>query len=189
MSKNNSDLEDEKREDPEQEKHRIRVYVGNIPYETKEREIKEEFEKAGIVLSVSIPKYTNGRPKGYAFVEVPDEETCDKMIERFHETTFNGQRKIYVEKQDMEKVKNRSHDHQRYRDHSPLRDRYHYDDRDRRYYREFDNRYDDYEQNMYRDSRDPYREDYHDRYHDSRYESRYHPSRNDRYRQQRYPRY
>ena len=49
----------------------MKIYVGNLSYETTEEELRQEFEAFGEVASVSIitDKYS-GRPKGFGFVEM-----------------------------------------------------------------------------------------------------------------------
>lgn len=63
-----------------------KLYVGNLPYETTEDQLKELFSQAGTVESVTIitDKYS-GRSKGFGFVEMASEE-AQKAIE-----TLNGQ--------------------------------------------------------------------------------------------------
>ena len=50
----------------------MKIYVGNLSYETTEEELRQEFQAFGGVESVSIitDKYS-GRPKGFGFVEMP----------------------------------------------------------------------------------------------------------------------
>jgi cold-inducible RNA-binding protein len=50
----------------------MKIYVGNLSYEVTEQDLRQEFEAFGVVESVSIitDKYS-GRPKGFAFVEMP----------------------------------------------------------------------------------------------------------------------
>ncbi len=64
-----------------------KLYVGSLPYETTENELKETFSKAGTVESVKIiiDKFT-GRSKGFGFVEMSSEDEAKKAIE-----TLNGQ--------------------------------------------------------------------------------------------------
>jgi len=64
-----------------------KLYVGNLPYETTEEQIKELFGQVGTVESVTIitDKYS-GRSKGFGFVEMASEEEAQKAIE-----TLNGQ--------------------------------------------------------------------------------------------------
>ena len=57
------------------------LYVGNIPYSVKEEELKEIFEEHGAVVSLKIitDKYT-GRSKGFAFIEMENEEQEDLAV-------------------------------------------------------------------------------------------------------------
>ena len=50
----------------------MKMYVGNLSYEVTEEELRQEFLAFGEVASVNIitDKYS-GRPKGFAFVEMP----------------------------------------------------------------------------------------------------------------------
>jgi len=50
----------------------MKIYVGNLPFDVTEEELREEFASFGEVESVAIPtdRYS-GRPRGFAFVEMP----------------------------------------------------------------------------------------------------------------------
>jgi len=50
----------------------MKIYVGNLSFDVTEEELRAEFAAFGKVESVSIimDKYS-GRPKGFAFVEMP----------------------------------------------------------------------------------------------------------------------
>jgi RNA recognition motif-containing protein len=50
----------------------MKIYVGNLSFDVTEEELRTEFTAFGKVESVSIitDKYS-GRPKGFAFVEMP----------------------------------------------------------------------------------------------------------------------
>ena len=50
----------------------MKIYVGNLSYEVTEEELRQEFQAFGEIESVSVitDKYS-GRPKGFAFVEMP----------------------------------------------------------------------------------------------------------------------
>ena len=51
----------------------MRIYVGNLSYETSEDELRNEFIPFGQVESVSIPiDRVSNRPKGFAFIEMPN---------------------------------------------------------------------------------------------------------------------
>jgi len=49
----------------------MKIYVGNLPYEVTEEELRQEFGTFGEVTSVNIvtDKYS-GRPRGFGFVEM-----------------------------------------------------------------------------------------------------------------------
>lgn len=49
----------------------MKIYVGNLPYEITEEELRQEFGTFGEVTSVNImtDKYS-GRPRGFGFVEM-----------------------------------------------------------------------------------------------------------------------
>lgn len=50
----------------------MKIYVGNLPYEVTEEDLRQEFGAFGGVDSVSvITDKFSGRPKGFAFVEMP----------------------------------------------------------------------------------------------------------------------
>jgi RNA recognition motif-containing protein len=49
----------------------MNIYVGNLPYEITEEEVRSEFESFGDVSSVTIPKDKySGQAKGFAFIEM-----------------------------------------------------------------------------------------------------------------------
>ena len=51
----------------------MKIYVGNLSFDMTEEELREEFVSFGKVESVTIPtdRYS-GRPRGFAFVEMPE---------------------------------------------------------------------------------------------------------------------
>lgn len=63
-----------------------KLYIGSLPYETTDDQLKEMFGKAGTVESAKIitDKFS-GRSKGFGFVEMSSDEEAQKAIE-----TFNG---------------------------------------------------------------------------------------------------
>jgi cold-inducible RNA-binding protein len=50
----------------------VKIYIGNLPLDVTEEELRQEFTAFGKVESVAIPtdRYS-GRPRGFAFVEMP----------------------------------------------------------------------------------------------------------------------
>ncbi|MCD6499285.1 MAG: RNA-binding protein [Deltaproteobacteria bacterium] len=68
----------------------MKLYVGNMPFSMSEGDLRQLFEEHGSVDSVSvITDRDTGRPRGFAFVEMPDDEAArtamasldNKMIE------------------------------------------------------------------------------------------------------------
>lgn len=81
-----------------------RVYVGNIPFETTEKDLRELFKSVGKVLKVIIPKdKSSGKPRGFAFVEFENENDVRNAIEKFNNFVLK-ERKISV-KEAVEKEK------------------------------------------------------------------------------------
>ena len=56
----------------------MRIYVGNLSYDTTEDELKKDFSAFGEVVSVSVvtDRYS-GRSKGFAFVEMTNKAEAD----------------------------------------------------------------------------------------------------------------
>ena len=59
----------------------MKIYIGNLPHEVTEAELRQEFEAYGEVKSVNIitDRYS-GRPKGFAFVEMATVSTGQAAI-------------------------------------------------------------------------------------------------------------
>jgi len=68
----------------------MNIYVGNLSYEVTEEELQQEFAAFGEVTSIRIitDKYT-GRPKGFAFVEMPTVSEGQAAINSLEGKTLN----------------------------------------------------------------------------------------------------
>ena len=67
-----------------------RIYVGNLSYQTTEADLTDLFEQVGQVESVNIiTDRDTGRSKGFAFVEMNDED-AEKAIAQFNGTEVMG---------------------------------------------------------------------------------------------------
>ncbi len=63
-----------------------KLYVGNLSYSTTEDDLREAFAKIGEVQSATlIIDQTNGRSKGFGFVEMASDDDAAKAI-----TSMNG---------------------------------------------------------------------------------------------------
>lgn len=76
------------------------IFVAKLDFNTSEEELKSLFEEHGRVNRVTIAKdRETGKPRGFAFVEMPDESEADVAIEALDESSVNG-RTIAVKKAD-----------------------------------------------------------------------------------------
>jgi len=68
-----------------------KLYVGNLPYEVKDEDLKEHFSQAGVVESATvITDRTTGRSKGFGFVEMSTDEEAQKAIEMLNGKELNS---------------------------------------------------------------------------------------------------
>ena len=68
-----------------------RLYVGNLPYRTDEATLDALFSQAGPVESVHIMRDPeSGRARGFAFVEMVNEQDAAKAIQQFHNSQVQG---------------------------------------------------------------------------------------------------
>lgn len=69
----------------------VRLFVGNLPYETSEAELRQHFAAVGPLSHVFIPvDRETGRPRGFAFVEFADRPQADDAIARLNNQPFKG---------------------------------------------------------------------------------------------------
>jgi len=68
-----------------------KLYVGNLSFQTRESDLSELFAQAGQVESVQIiTDRDTGRSKGFAFVEMSNDEAATKAIAEFNGKEVNG---------------------------------------------------------------------------------------------------
>lgn len=59
------------------------IYVGNLSFDATEEDIRQAFAEYGEVSSVNIiTDRETGRPRGFAFVEMPDGNQAKEAIEK-----------------------------------------------------------------------------------------------------------
>ena len=67
------------------------IYVGNLSFNATEEDIREAFAQYGEVSAVNIiTDRETGRPRGFAFVEMPDGEQAKEAIEKVNLTEIDG---------------------------------------------------------------------------------------------------
>lgn len=68
-----------------------RLFVGSLPYSATNSQLEELFAQAGKVESVNvITDKFSGRGKGFAFVEMVDEEGAQKAIKTLNGYSMDG---------------------------------------------------------------------------------------------------
>jgi RNA recognition motif-containing protein len=67
------------------------IYVGNLPYQLTDDELREAFAAYGEVTSAKIIiDRDTGRSKGFGFVEMPDKGAADAAIEAMNGQSLQG---------------------------------------------------------------------------------------------------
>src|SRR6266481_5001424 len=69
----------------------VRLFVGNLPYDATEDEIRQHFSSVGNLSYVSIPlDRETGKKRGFAFVEFADPKQAQEAIRQFNNQPFKG---------------------------------------------------------------------------------------------------
>ena len=69
----------------------MKIYVGNLSDQTTEPQLRESFEKFGEISSLNIiMDRETGRPRGFAFVEMPSDDQAKKAIADLHGKSLEG---------------------------------------------------------------------------------------------------
>jgi RNA recognition motif-containing protein len=69
----------------------VRLFVGNLPYDATEAELRAHFSAVGPLSSVFLPvDRETGRPRGFAFVEFADTTVANAAIQRLNNQPFKG---------------------------------------------------------------------------------------------------
>jgi len=86
----------------------MNIYVGNISYGISEEELKDLFSSFGEVVSVKIiTDRETGRSRGFAFVEMTNDDEAKKAIEALHGSENNGRTLTVNEARPREPRENR----------------------------------------------------------------------------------
>jgi RNA recognition motif-containing protein len=69
----------------------MNIYVGQLPYNTNEEELKALFTEYGEVASLNlITDKFSGQSKGFGFVEMPNNAEADQAIKGLNKSMLNG---------------------------------------------------------------------------------------------------
>jgi len=69
----------------------MNIYVGQLPSNVNEAELRALFSEFGEIASVNmiIDRYSK-MPKDYCFIDMPDNSEADKAIKALNKSKFNG---------------------------------------------------------------------------------------------------
>ena len=68
-----------------------KLYVGNLPYDTEEAQLQDLFAQFGQVDSVRVMRdMATGRARGFAFVEMGNEDEAQRAVTGLNETQLGG---------------------------------------------------------------------------------------------------
>ncbi len=69
----------------------MKLYVGNLAFQTSSEDLQQLFAQAGTVESASVVEdRETGRSRGFGFVEMSSKEEGEKAIEQFNGKDFGG---------------------------------------------------------------------------------------------------
>jgi RNA recognition motif-containing protein len=68
----------------------MKLYVGNLPYNTSEESLRNLFSRHGHVQGIWIGNTRVGSPHGYGFVQMPDGSNAEKAISMLDGLQFEG---------------------------------------------------------------------------------------------------
>ena len=71
------------------------INVGNMSFDTNEEELRKVFSEYGTVRSVKVMTNSEGRSRGFGFVEMPDDNEGNAAIRSLNGDEFAG-RKLRV---------------------------------------------------------------------------------------------
>ena len=79
----------------------MKIFVAGLPYDLDDAELEEIFEKFGKITSakVAIDKET-GKSKGFAFVDMPNEEEAREAIEGLNDISLGKKPLVVKEAED-----------------------------------------------------------------------------------------
>ena len=68
-----------------------KLYVGNLPFQTDDNELRETFSKYGAVASARvITDRETGRSRGFGFVEFDDDSSADEAMRALDGSDMGG---------------------------------------------------------------------------------------------------
>ena len=69
----------------------MKLYVGNLPYNVTDDDLRETFAAFGEIGEVTlISDKFSGQSKGFGFIEMPNNSEADAAIKALNETDYKG---------------------------------------------------------------------------------------------------
>ncbi|MBC8318711.1 MAG: RNA-binding protein [Desulfobulbaceae bacterium] len=69
----------------------MNIYVGQLPYDVNESELKELFSEFGEIASVNlIMDHFSGKSKGFAFIDMPNNSEADTAVKALNKSKFKA---------------------------------------------------------------------------------------------------
>ena len=69
----------------------MKIYIGQLPYDVNESELKELFTEFGEIVDVNlIMDHYSGRSKGFAFLDMPNNSEADRAIKALNKSMLKG---------------------------------------------------------------------------------------------------
>ena len=69
----------------------VRLFVGNLPYDVTESDLREFFSPIGPLSTVIVPMDRDtGKPRGFAFIEFSEREQADEATRRLNNQPLKG---------------------------------------------------------------------------------------------------
>jgi len=71
----------------------VEIYVGNLSYDMKDRQLREAFAKYGVVKEARVVENRhNKRSKGFGFVIMPNRPEAEAAVKALHDRDVMGRR-------------------------------------------------------------------------------------------------
>src|SRR5207244_12435554 len=69
----------------------VRLFIGNLPYDVTEAELRAHFAAVGPLASLALPTDRDtGRPRGFAFVEFRERADAEAAIHHLNNPAYKG---------------------------------------------------------------------------------------------------
>lgn len=83
----------------------MQIYVGNLTPETGEYDLLDEFTEYGYVTSALVIREQDGTSKGFAFLEMPNEDEAKAAMKELNGKNIKGNRIFVNEAKDKPKTR------------------------------------------------------------------------------------